>query len=122
MPTNRAVTDCNALDSLRGSLIQARRRGVAWPQIAKSFPGVKIGTLKRIAWDSKYSPKRPDLCARLGLPVTAPAPICPRHGVVHRGRCPRPTFAERASEYDSWRAANAGKIEMIVRWSEEMTR
>jgi hypothetical protein len=27
--------------------------------------------------------------ARLGLCTLAPAPICPVHGVVHPGRCPR---------------------------------
>jgi len=89
MPTNRAVTSCNALDAVRGELIQARRSKVPWAQIGESFSGVRIGTLKRIAYDPQYVPKRADICQTLGLPLTAPAPVCPRHGVVHiPRRCP----------------------------------
>ena len=62
----------------------------------------------------ELEPERPALRAALGLPVTAPAPVCPRHGVAHKGRCPKRTFEENAAEYDRWRAANAGRIAAIV--------
>ena len=118
MPTNRSVTGYNALDGLRREMLQARRRGVAWDKIWESVPGVKIGTLKRIAFDDKYTPQRADIRTALGLPVTAPAPVCPRHGIFHKGRCPKRTFEENAAEYDRWRAANADRIAAILEWAE----
>ena len=88
MPTNRAVTGYNALGELKGMLMSARLRGVSWTQIGTSFPSVKIGTLKRIAFDEDYAPKRADICAALGLPITIAVAVCPLHGVVHEKRCP----------------------------------
>lgn len=35
-------------------------------------------------------PKKAAVRHALGLPALAPAPVCPVHGVVHTGRCPRP--------------------------------
>lgn len=57
---------------------------------------VSAGTLNRIARDKDYEPKRPDIRRALGLPCFAPAPVCPKCGVVHTtkrctaNRKPRP--------------------------------
>lgn len=50
---------------------------------------VSAGTLNRIANDEQYEPRRPAIRKALGLPCYAPAPVCPKHGVVHRGQCPK---------------------------------
>lgn len=118
MPTNRAVTGYNGVAGLRGILVQTRARGVAWAKIGESFPSVKIGTLKRIAFDETYTPKRADICHALRLPITAPAVVCSIHGVVHKGRCPRKTFEENAAAYESWKQKNAGKLAGWIAWAE----
>ena len=90
----------------------------SWRKLAWEFNGqVSISTLRRII-DGDYIPKRPETIRALHLPLTAPVPVCPRHGVAHKGRCPKRTFEENAAEYDCWRAANAGRIKAILEWDE----
>lgn len=71
------------MDSVRATALQARARRASWAEIAKQWPGVKIGTLKRIAYDPKYEPKDAEIRSALGLPCYAPGRVCPEHGVVH---------------------------------------
>ena len=61
-----------------------------------------------------YEPRASRLRRVFGLPLTAPAPVCPKHGKVHVGRCPRRTFEENAARYDDWRRENAIKLAAIV--------
>lgn len=57
-----------------------------WRRVAAEF-GINPGTADMIAHG--YEPKKPGLRCQLGLPALMPAPVCPKHGVVHTGRCPR---------------------------------
>lgn len=57
-----------------------------------------------------YVPKDGEICKRLGIPVFAPAVVCPKHGIVHHGRCPRKTFEENAAEYDEWKIEHAAEL------------
>jgi len=54
--------------------------------------------------------------AALGIevPELALAPVCPKHGVVHVGRCPRKTFEENAAAYDNWKCKNAAKLAALM--------
>lgn len=87
-----------------------------WRKIAEFFPGVPAGTLCAIA--KGRDPKSPAIRAALGLPAFASAPVCPVHGVVHPGRCPRKTFEQRAGDYDAWKTRNMPKLLAIVAWAE----
>lgn len=52
----------------------------------------------------------------LGLPPRMEmAAVCPVHGVVHIGRCPR----KSPETYDAWRARNTAKLKEIVAWAEQ---
>ncbi len=57
-----------------------------WRLVAAEFD-LNPGTADMIAHG--YEPKTAELRCRLGLPALAPAAVCPKHGVVHVGRCPR---------------------------------
>jgi hypothetical protein len=66
--------------------------------IARMRDGIEPkGASKRLAFD---------------LPATAPVPICPRHGVAHKGRCPRrkswneTPIAEQPAALLRWRLKN----------------
>lgn len=76
------VTNC---DTLAASLRSAHDAGQSWRDLAKEFR-VKPGTLCRIAKHG-YEPKKAAIRAALGLPTLAPAPVCPRHGIVHTRAC-----------------------------------
>lgn len=89
---------------------------MTWRQIAAHFDGVPAGTLCAIA--KGRDPKSPAIRAALGLPAYASAPVCPVHGVVHQGRCPRKTFEQRAADYDAWKTRNMPKLLAIVAWAE----
>lgn len=107
------------LDKLRARLIAARATEMPWRKIAEFFPGVPAGTLCAIA--KGRDPKSPAIRAALGLPAYASALVCPVHGVVHAGRCPRRasrTFEQNAADYQAWRAANLPKLLEIVVWAE----
>jgi len=55
---------------------------------AKTGVRVTRATVWRIV-NGKGEPENKSQRRALGLPVTAPAVVCPTHGVVHPGRCPR---------------------------------
>lgn len=60
-----------------------------WRAVGDAY-SVPARTAWRIA-NTDYEPKSSSLRLRLGLPALAPAPVCPRHGIVHtRKTCPRP--------------------------------
>ena len=68
--------------------------------------------LNRVARGKQSAPN--SLLLALGLPVTAPAPVCPVHGVVHTAkRCPKAA----PPDYDQWRAANMNAIRRVVDWA-----
>lgn len=59
----------------------------------------------------------------LSLPKLGLAPKCWKCGACHTTkRCTRkPTFEERAEQYESWKAANADELRRRVRWAEWQT-
>ena len=62
----------------------------------------------------ELEPERPALRAALGLPVTAPAPVCPRHGVVHVSRrCP-PDNSKPRPKRRNWRGLALTLAGLIV--------
>ena len=85
--------------------------------VAKTL-GVTAPTLRRYVLLGE-EPRDPHKRAALGLPLTAPAPVCRVHGVVHVGACPR----QRASDYDAWRSdpRRARKLWQWVRWAEQQS-
>ena len=83
--------------------------------------GITGGMAFRVAVDG-YEPQKSTLRAALGLPITMPIPVCPRHGVVHVSRrCPpdkpatprRPSL--RARRKALWRSENWRTICMEMR-------
>lgn len=76
-------------DTLRMKIARLRASGKKWREIGESYPGVKLGTLARIYLDENYEPKTTRIRALLGLPCYSPALVCPVHGVVHQGQCPK---------------------------------
>ena len=59
-----------------------------WDKVALAA-GLSKGCAYRIV-KRKYIPKRKDIRLILDLPCEELSPVCPLHGVVHVGRCPRP--------------------------------
>ena len=79
------IKACRAMLGLPETLLTFRTIAAALSE--RSGIVVTAGTVHRFA--NGIEPKRNDLRHALGLPVTAPAPVCPRHGVVHVSRrCP----------------------------------
>jgi len=82
-----SVTESNAirdeLADLRDNLC------LKWREIAKrqKFKGIPIQTLSMIYLGKRGVPKR--YREQLGIPDTAPAPVCPSCNVVHVGKCPK---------------------------------
>lgn len=109
---SRPKGSVQTLDALRSRLISARATGMTWRAIAAHFDGVPAGTLCAIA--KGRDPKSPAIRQALGLPAFAPAAVCPVHGVVHTGRCPR----RNADTYDAWKARNMPKLLEYVAWAE----
>lgn len=64
-----------------------------WQKVGEAA-GISGGAAFRIV-KRKYIPKRKDIRLILDLPVEEPAPVCPVHGIVHVGRCPRPHQARQ---------------------------
>lgn len=95
-----------------------------WRNMAKMEFGnrVSAGTLNRIANDTDYEPKRPDIRRALGLPSYVPMPVCPKHGIAHDGKCPPKTFEDNAAAYDAWLIRNARKLAKRVAWAESRKR
>lgn len=107
-----AVTKNNAI--ARG-LWRDYARLKTWKAVGAE-KGVTGGMAFRVAHG--YDPKSPAIRSALGLPAYASAPVCPVHGVVHQGRCPRKTFEQRAADYDAWKTRNMPKLLAIVAWAE----
>lgn len=84
------------LTTLRAKIARLRAAGKKWREIGLDYPGVPLGTLCRIANDPAYTPKKTTMLRKLGLPKTAPAPVCQVHGVVHIGSCPKPKRAPKS--------------------------
>lgn len=118
---SRAVGHVQTLYAIRSRLTAARATGMTWRKIAEFFPGVPAATLCAIAKHNR-DPKSPAIRSALGLPAYASAPVCPVHGVVHQGRCPRKTFEQRAADYDAWKTRNMPKLLAIVAWAEGARR
>ena len=69
--------------------------------------------LNRVARGKQSAPN--SLLLALGLPVTAPAPVCPVHGVVHTAkRCPKAA----PLDYAAWRTAHLPTLLRMVAWAE----
>ena len=71
------------LDTVRSEITRQRDSDLKWREVGNTFPGVPLGTLCRIYKDSTYIPHKPEIIKSLGLPITAPAPVCPKCGGVH---------------------------------------
>jgi len=75
---------------LQNSIQTAYKRLGTWQRVGDKF-GISRGLAYRIGVEG-YNPKMPHLRATLGLPALAPAPVCPKHHVVHiRKTCPSDT-------------------------------
>ena len=100
------------LDAIRRDLRRERGKGIKesgkptpWRILAQSYPGVPPGTLCAIA--KGRTPQKASVRAALGLPVTAPAPVCPRCGVVHYKTCRViPEWVSRAADWLAERERN----------------
>ena len=82
-----SVTESNAI---RDELALIRDNlCMTWREIATmpKYQGIPIQTLSMIYLGKRGVPKK--YRERLGLPTTQPAPVCPEHGVVHVGKCPK---------------------------------
>lgn len=78
----RHITD----EELKTAILEAKRELGTWEKVAERF-GKNKGTLRAIA--NGMILKTPSLRMEYGLDVFAPAPVCPIHGVVHIGKCPK---------------------------------
>jgi hypothetical protein len=54
--------------------------------ISKKY-GVSHAAVQRVL--AGIEPHDPKIRVAFGLPELRPAPVCPKHGVVHAGQCPR---------------------------------
>jgi hypothetical protein len=81
---------------VRAEIVKMRSSGATLRKIAKRYPGVSFGTIKRIL--KGHEPKTPAIRYALGMTVYQPAPACPIHGIVHVGRCPRSTDYKRIAD------------------------
>lgn len=78
---NLAVTKNNSI--VEGLWRDHNQLGT-WQAVGAKF-GLTPALVYRVAHG--YEPKKPAIRAALGLPALAPAPVCPRHGVVHTRAC-----------------------------------
>ena len=77
---------------VRRDVARLRESGLTWRAMATS-PLSHISVTRMAAclcaiYKHGREPKAADIRAALGLPVTMPVAVCPRHGVVHEKRCP----------------------------------
>lgn len=119
----KGTMDHKSKESLTQAILDVRRiknergRPTTYCAIAEIFgPPVTRIVIWRLVNDCDYEPKRSDIRAALNLPILAPTPVCPTHGIVHPGRCPRPTkprlpwlTPEEVEERLDWIRRNYGK-------------
>lgn len=97
---------------------QASKRG--WRKLAEALntayglPVLTAPTVRRLLVQG-IEPADPDKRAALGLPVYKATPVCPRHGVVHVGKCKREklSLAKLLA-----RKGATEKIARILAWAE----
>ena len=80
-------------DSLQSDLLAqqaALGRDFSLRKVAAKY-GVSHAVIQRVL--AGVEPTDPTIRKALGLPHLKPAPVCPVHGVVHLGGCPRPKRA-----------------------------
>jgi hypothetical protein len=78
-----------SLDIVREHLVSIRGTNMTpWREIAQmpEYQGIPAGTLCAIA--KGREPKCAKVRKILGLPILAPAPVCPTCGIPHTKRCP----------------------------------
>ncbi len=78
------------LDKVKDELTTLKKaKGLRWSDISQKpeYVGIPAGTLCSIA--KGRDPKNPYYRAILHLSVLVPTPVCPIHGVVHPGECPK---------------------------------
>ena len=74
-----------------------RGRPTTYDAIAHKFgPKITRIIIWRLINEPDYEPHDTNIRLALGLPALAPAPVCPVHGVVHPGRCPKPHTPHQA--------------------------
>src|SRR4051794_6262292 len=86
-----------------------REAGRSWRKIGEALD-VPHGTLHFIYTRPYYEPRRPSIRRKLGLPLLALAPVCPKcYGVHVTTRCVQRkrklSFEENCAAYDQWMAA-----------------
>ena len=75
-------------DSLAAEIRENHRVSESWEKTGEDYK-ISGGMAYRIAVQG-YEPKDAHIRAVLGLPILAPAPVCPKCNVVHvRATCPR---------------------------------
>lgn len=91
-------------DSLAAEISENHRVTESWEKTGEDYK-ISGGMAYRIAMQG-YEPKDAHIRAALGLPILAPAPVCPVHGVVHTGSCPR--VGKRPRWVRTYEAGHAG--------------
>jgi hypothetical protein len=64
---DRRTMQKTTITVVRAHLIECRRKRLKWREIGELYPGVKMGTLCRIAKDADYDPKDNAIRHALGL-------------------------------------------------------
>jgi hypothetical protein len=90
-----------------------------WSAVAKTIK-VNKGVVYAVA--KGKIPATPQVCKALGLPIErhAPAPVCPKHGIVHTAkRCPKvvKTFEQNCAAYETWKEEHTNQIREILSWA-----
>lgn len=96
-PPVRAKTDISHLtarNTVQAGLLADYARLQDWQKVGGK-KGVSGGMAYRVAVHG-YEPRANRIRASLGLPALEPAPVCPVHGVVHAGHCPKPRRAPKS--------------------------
>ncbi len=99
-------------------MLAMSRSGVSWQSIG-DFYGVNKGLAWKVA-NTDYEPISPHLRLALGLPITAPAPVCQIHGIVHTKKCRAATPTRTLSDYRDLFAAPVGVLLSALENREEM--
>src|SRR3989304_3984446 len=77
---------------LRAEITRLRESGLTWRAMARSpfsdIPVPRMAACLCAIYKHGREPHQADIRAALGLPITVPIAVCPRHGVVHVKRCP----------------------------------
>jgi hypothetical protein len=81
-------------EKLQNNFIKLRKAGYSLRQLARPYPGITFGDVSRII--RGIEPKSPAKRVALGLPRLGSAPMCPRCGVVHVGRCTAGRHVEKS--------------------------